>query len=330
MTGRDPHRSLRNPAAEPPGPKAGAPGLTADRLLRRLEWRIVRRLDGRSTGDYRTVYRGTGLDVADLREYMPGDDLRHIDWNVTARMDAPYVKEFYEDRELTAWLLLDTTASMGFGPLTRHKGHVLTELATTIAYVLVRGGNRVGAMLFGSPGTAGVTVPPGAGRRHVLRIAQAVLNGPRTPTGSPTDLSVLLRSAAGIARRRGLVIVISDFLSEPGWERDLGQLAQRHEVVCLRVTDPREHELPRAGLMWVEDAETGEQLFVDTDDPAFRARLAATVAAQRAELSRLVARAGAELHDVSTDDDLVKVLGKIAALRSRRGGGRVASVGGPR
>ena len=308
----------------------GTPGLTADRLLRRLEWRIVRRLDGRSTGDYRTVYRGTGLDVADLREYMPGDDLRHIDWNVTARMDAPYVKEFYEDRELTAWLLLDTTASMGFGPLARHKGHVLTELATTIAYVLVRGGNRVGAMLFGGPGTEGVTIPPGGGRRHVLRIAQALLAGPRKGTGSPTDLSVLLRSAAGVARRRGLVIVISDFLSEPGWERHLGQLAQRHEVVCLRVTDPREHELPAAGLMWVEDAETGEQLFVDTDDPAFRARLAESAQTQRTELSSLVTRAGAELHDVSTSDDLVKVLGKIAALRSRRGGGRVAAMGGPR
>jgi uncharacterized protein (DUF58 family) len=313
------------------GSSAGRPvRLTADRLLRRLEWRIVRRLDGRSTGDYRTTYRGTGLDVADLREYMPGDDLRHIDWNVTARMDAPYVKEFFEDRELTAWLLLDTTASMGFGPLARHKGHVLTELATTIAYVLVRGGNRVGAMLFGGPGTAGVTIPPGSGRRHVLRIAQALIEGPRKGTGSPTDLSVLLKSAAGIARRRGLVIVISDFLSEPGWEKALGLLAQRHEVVCLRVTDPREHELPAAGLIWVEDAETGEQLFVDTDDAAFRQRLAENADAQRAELFLLVTRAGAELHDVSTDDDLVKVLGKIAALRSRRGGGRVASVGGPR
>ncbi len=317
-------------SAAPANTTKGPPDLTADRLLRRLEWRIVRRLDGRSTGDYRTTYRGTGLDIADLREYMPGDDLRHIDWNVTARMDAPYVREFLEDRELTAWLLLDTTASMGFGPLARHKGHVLTELATTLAYVLVRGGNRVGAMLFGGPGTAGVTIPPGSGRRHVLRIAQALLEGPQRGTGSPTDLSVLLRSAAGIARRRGLVIVISDFLSEPGWERHLGQLAQRHEVVCLRVTDQREHELPAAGLMWVEDAETGEQLFVDTDDPAFRARLAENAEAQRAELTRLITQAGAELHDVSTDDDLVKVLGKIAALRSRRGGGRVASMGGPR
>jgi uncharacterized protein (DUF58 family) len=320
----------RRPAKESVPPTGGTPALTADRLLRRLEWRIVRRLDGRSTGDYRTVYRGTGLDVADLREYMPGDDLRHIDWNVTARMDAPYVKEFYEDRELTAWLLLDTTASMGFGPLARHKGHVLTELATTIAYVLVRGGNRVGAMLFGGPGTEGVTIPPGGGRRHVLRIAQALLVGPRKGTGSPTDLSVLLKSAAGVARRRGLVVVISDFLSEPGWEKHLGQLAQRHEVVCLRVTDPREHELPAAGLMWVEDAETGEQLFVDTDDPVFRARLAENAQAEQTELALLVTRAGAELHDVSTSDDLVKVLGKIATLRSRRAGGRVASMGGPR
>lgn len=324
------HGRARDTVPEGEGAAPRTPGLTADRLLRRLEWRIVRRLDGRSSGDYRAVYRGTGLDVADLREYMPGDDLRHIDWNVTARMDAPYVREFLEDRELTAWLLLDTTASMGFGPLARHKGHVLTELATMIAYVLVRGGNRVGAMLFRGPGTAGVTIPPGSGRRHVLRIAKALIEGPGKGTGAPTDLSVLLRSAAGVARRRGLVVVISDFLTEPGWEVHLGMLAQRHEVVCLRVTDPREHDLPAAGLMWVEDSETGEQLFVDTDDPEFRRRLADGAAARRTELARVVARAGAELHDVSTEDDLVRVLGRIAALRSRRAGGRVASMGGPR
>jgi len=294
------------------------PGLTADRLLRRLEWRVVRRLDGRATGDYRTVHRGTGLDVADLREYLPGDDLRHIDWNVTARMDAPYVREFLEDRELTAWL-----------PIARHKGHVLTELATTIAYVLVRGGNRVGALLFGAPGTQGVTIPPASGRRQVLRLAKALLEGPRKGTGAPTDLGVLLRSAAGIAKRRGLVVVISDFLSEPGWEMDLGRLAQHHEVVCLRVTDPREHDLPAAGLMWVEDSETGEQLFVDTDDPGFRARLVAAASAQTEELRLAVTRTGAELHDVSTSDDLVHVLGRIAALRASRRG-RAGAMGGPR
>jgi uncharacterized protein (DUF58 family) len=305
------------------------PGLTADRLLRRLEWRVVRRLDGRATGDYRTVHRGTGLDVADLREYLPGDDLRHIDWNVTARMDAPYVREFLEDRELTAWLLLDTTASMGFGPIARHKGHVLTELATTIAYVLVRGGNRVGALLFGGPGTEGVTIPPRSGRRQVLLLAKALLEGPRKGNGAPTDLGLLLRSAAGIAKRRGLVVVISDFLSEPGWELDLGRLAQHHEVVCLRVTDPREHDLPAAGLMWVEDSETGEQLFVDTDDPGFRARLAAAADDHAAALRLAVTRTGAELHDVSTSDDLVHVLGRIAALRASRRGRSVA-MGGPR
>lgn len=318
-----------SPDPRPARVAAGPPGLTADRLLRRLEWRIVRRLDGHSTGDYRTVARGTGLDVADLREYEPGDDLRHIDWNVTARMDAPYVREFLEDRELTAWLLLDTTASMGFGPIARHKGHVLTEVATTIAYVLVRGGNRVGAMLFGGPGE-GITIPPGGGRRQVLRIAKALLQGPAKPTGESTDLAVLLRAAAGVARRRGLVVVISDFISRPGWEHDLGRLAQRHEVVCLRVVDPREHQLPSAGLLWVEDAETGEQLFVDTDDPGFRSRLAASALEQAETLRRGIVRTGAELYEVGTDDDLVQVLSRIAVLRSRRAGGRVASMGGPR
>jgi uncharacterized protein (DUF58 family) len=202
-------------------------------------------------------------------------------------------------------------------------------LATTIAYVLVRGGNRVGALLFGGPGTEGVTIPPGSGRRQVLRLAKSLLEGPRKGTGAPTDLGVLLRSAAGIAKRRGLVVVISDFLSEPGWELDLGRLAQHHEVVCLRVTDLREHDLPAAGLMWVEDSETGEQLFVDTDDPGFRARLAAAADAQTEDLRLAVTRTGAELHDVTTEDDLVHVLGRIAALRASRRG-RAGGMGGPR
>jgi uncharacterized protein (DUF58 family) len=175
-----------------------------------------------------------------------------------------------------------------------------------------------------------VTIPPGSGRRHVLRIAQALLEGPRKGTGSPTDLSVLLKSAAGVARRRGLVVVISDFLSEPGWEKALGILAQRHEVVCLRVTDPREHELPAAGLMWVEDAETGEQLFVDTDDPEFRRRLAENATAQRAELSLLVTAPARSSTTSAPTTTSSRCSGKIAALRSRRGGGRVASMGGPR
>ncbi|MER7073187.1 DUF58 domain-containing protein [Terrabacter sp. NPDC000476] len=333
--------------------------LSAESLLRRLEWRVVRRLDGRLQGDYRSLFRGSGLDFTDLREYAPGDDLRHIEWNVTARLDEPYVREFVEDRELTAWLLLDDSASMGFGPVDRQKDLVLAEVATVLAHVLVRGGGRVGAIVLDRK--VEIVVPPASGRTQVLRIAKTLLDrrearsaGPGKDAGQGahgawgrlarfgrraqaagarggnegrdtayasagvTDLSVLLTAAAGIARRRSLVLVVSDFISVDGWEAPLARLARRHEVVALQVLDPRESELPDAGGVYVEDAETGEQIFVDTSDAAFRQRLAAVTAERQADLEARATRAGVDLHVVRTDDDLVRTLLRIAELRRRR------------
>ncbi|GAB3873219.1 DUF58 domain-containing protein [Terrabacter terrigena] len=332
--------------------------LSAEQLLRRLEWRVVRRLDGRLQGDYRSLFRGSGLDFTDLREYEPGDDLRHIEWNVTARLDTPYVREFVEDRELTAWLLLDHSASMGFGPVARQKHLVLAEVATTLAHVLTRGGSRVGAIVMDTGVDA--VIPPASGRMQVLRIAQLLLDrresrsaaddpvptsgwlaSRRSRTGpgrdvSPTrsrrskgdqhkgddrrvtDLSLLLTAAAGIARRRGLVLVVSDFISTDGWEKPLARLARRHEVVAIQVVDPRESELPDAGGVYVEDAETGEQIFVDTSDASFRARLAAAADARQADLEARARRAGVDLHRIRTDDDLVRSLMRISDLRRRR------------
>ncbi len=302
--------------------------LTPQRLLSRMEWRVVRLLDGRLQGDYRTLFRGSGIDFTDLREYEPGDDLRHIEWNVTARMDTAYVREFVEDRELTAWLLLDHSASMGFGPVDRQKDLVLAEIATTLALVLTRGGNRVGVVLMGEDGSAKhEVIPPASGRNQVLRIARSLLDrraaaqeavSKAKPGGSVTDLSVLFTAASGLARRRSLVVVVSDFISGPGWVRPLGQLARRHEVVALQVSDPREFELPSAGMIYVEDAETGEQIFVDTDDPGFRARLREAADARQAELLELTRSAGVDLHEISTDEDLVRALMRVSALRRRR------------
>ena len=217
----------------------------------------MRRLDGRLQGDYRTLFRGTGVDVADLREYQPGDDLRHIDWNVTARIDITHVREYVEDREVTAWLLLDHSASMGFGPVERRKHLVLTEVAATLAQLLSRGGNRVGALFF--DGRVRETIPPGNGRNQVLRIlARMLRRAAAGRAGATTDLGVALRAALGILRRRSLVVLVSDFISEPGWEGLLSQLARRHDVVAIQVVDRREFELPAAGMIYVEDAETGE------------------------------------------------------------------------
>ncbi|WP_323095697.1 DUF58 domain-containing protein [Intrasporangium sp. YIM S08009] len=333
-----------------------APALTPERLLRRLEWRVVRRLDGLLQGDYRSLFKGSGLDFTDLREYEPGDDLRHVEWNVTARLDEPWVREYVEDREVTAWLLLDASRSMGFGPADRNKDLVVAEVATTLAHLLTRGGSRVGAVVI----DAGVeaVVPPGSGRTQVLRIARALLarreahdasdaaissttpsaatsatdSGRRRRWRAPTrrgaaarpeppgvtDLGAGLRAVAGLARRRGVVVVVSDFVSSPGWDAELGRLARRHDVVALRVSDPREHDLPSVGTLYVEDPETGEQIVVDTDDAAFRARVRQVADERRAELERLTRRAGADLHHVSTDEDLVRALVRVAALRRRR------------
>lgn len=288
--------------------------LTPERVLRRLEWRVVRRLDGRLQGDYRTLFRGEGIDFHDLREYEPGDDLRHIDWNVTARMDSPFVRQYTEDREATAWLLLDRSASMAFGPVERQKDLVLVEVALTVAQVLARGGNRVGAILFDNEVER--TIPPGQGRRQVLRIAHHLLQPPRPARGT-TDLSVLLRAASGVARRRSLVVVLSDFISAPGWASSLALLTRRHDVVAVQVLDPRESELPSAGMVYVEDAETGEQIFVDTDDPGFQHRLREAARERQEELTALVRSAGTELHTVATDEDLVRALARISQLRRR-------------
>jgi uncharacterized protein (DUF58 family) len=296
--------------------------LTAESLLRRLEWRVVRRLDGRLQGDYRTLFRGSGLDFTDLREYVPGDDLRHIEWNVTARLDEPYVREFVEDRELTAWLLLDDSASMGFGPVDRQKDLVVAEVATVLAHVLARGGSRVGAIVLDTG--VDTVIPPASGRVQVLRIAHHLLarraqrGEDRAPSGGVTDLGTMLAAAYGIAKRRSLVLVVSDFITADGWEAPLSRLARRHDVVALQVVDPRESELPDAGAVYVEDAETGEQIFVDTSDVGFRARLASAAAARQADLERRARTAGAPLHQVRTDDDLVRSLMRISALRRRR------------
>lgn len=315
------------------------PALTPERILRRLEWRVIRRLDGRLQGDYRTLFRGTGIDVVDLREYQPGDDLRHVDWNVTARTDVPHVREYLEDREVTAWLLLDRSASMDFGPVERRKHLVMTEVAATVAQLLSRSGNRVGAVLFGSE--VEEVVPPASGRNQVLRIVSRLLAGPAGGAGGKvagepgkagrkgrkgrnsappgaTDLSVPLRAAVGIARRRSLVIVVSDFISTPGWERPLALLARRHDVVALQVVDRHEFDLPAVGMIYVEDPETGEQIFVDTDDAAFARRLRAAADERQAALTDAVRSANADLFTIATDEDLVRALARVAELRRRR------------
>jgi uncharacterized protein (DUF58 family) len=291
---------------------------TPERVLQRLEWRVIRRLDGLLQGDYRSLLYGYGVDFADLREYQAGDDVRYIDWNVTARMGTPYVRQYVEDREISGWFLLDLSPSMDFGTAQaqRLKRAVLTDFVTTVARLLTRHGNRVAALLFGL--RVGRTIPPRGGRVQVLHLIDELLKQPRLPQAPFTDLSLLLEAGLNTIKRRSLVFVISDFISAPGWERPLGYLNRRHEVLAIRLWDPSEVELPDIGAVVMEDAETGEQVYVDTHDPRFRRRFWEAAQQREVTLRQAFKRAGVDALPLSTDEDLVRAIVRFATLRQRR------------
>jgi uncharacterized protein (DUF58 family) len=299
-----------------PSPTTATPAASAEQLLRRLEWTVLRRLDGLLQGDYRTLLRGTGMDLADLREYQHHDDVRHIDWNVTARLQQPHVRVFTEDREMSAWFLLDLSPSMDFGSSELRKRNVSAEFVAVLARMLTRHGNRVGAMLYGSGVDA--VIPARGGRHHVLHLLHTLQARPESTVLGATRLHELLESAANLVRRRSTVFVVSDFITEPGWEKPLGQLARRHEVVAVRLLDPLELDLPDLGLIPIRDAETGEQLLVDTHDAGFRKRFARIAAQREADLRQSFARAGVDTLELSTDDNLVDAIMRFTDLRKRR------------
>jgi len=301
-------------AAASPSPTRNTP--TPEGILHRIDWQIIRHLDGLLQGDYRTLFYGDGLDFADLREYQLQDDVRHIDWNVTARMNSLYVRQYVEDRDITAWFLLDLTPSMGFGPVGRSKEVMLVDLVVTLARLLTRNGNRVGAILYNN--RIERTIPPRAGRIQVLRLARELLGETQAPAKTTTDLNVLLNAGLNTFKRRSLVFVISDFISEPGWQRPLSLINRRHELIGIRLWDPREVELPNVGVIVVEDAETGDQLYVDTGNAGFRSRFYAAGERREAALRVSLQRAGADLYSISTEEDLASAIVRMATLRKKR------------
>ena len=282
----------------------------------RLDWKVIRRLDGLLQGDYRTLFYGFGVDFADLREYQPEDDIRYIDWNVTARMDTPYVRQYSEDRELTAWFLLDLSPSVDFGTLQHQKRTMLVDFVAVLARLLKRHGNRVGAMMFN--GGAQYVIPARSGKIQVLRLINDLMNQPRLPRAPFTNLNVFLQNALSSIRRRSLIFIISDFISEPGWEKRLSLLNQRHEVLAIRLWDPREIELPDIGVVIMEDAETGEQLYVDTHDRRFRQRFHEAAMRREAALTESFKRAGVDALALSTEEDLVRAIVRFAQQRKQR------------
>ena len=291
------------------------PTAGAENILRRLEWTVLRRLDGLLHGNYQTLFRGFGLDLADLREYQYYDDVRYIDWNVTARLQTPYVRVYNEDREVMAWFLLDLSPSVDFGARVK-KRSVSTEFVTVLTRLLTRHGNRVGTLFYGD--SVDTVIPARSGRRHALHILHRILSRPETPPSAATNLGDFLQTALRVMKRRSLVFIVSDFISTPGWAKPLANLTQRHEVIAVRLYDPLEMELPDLGLVMMRDAETGEQLFVDTHDRTFRKRFAVLAERREQELRSAFTQAGVDVLELSTSDDLANAILRFADLRKRR------------
>jgi uncharacterized protein (DUF58 family) len=289
---------------------------TPEALLRRLELTVLRRLDGLLHGDYRTLFRGQGIDLADLREYQYQDDVRHIDWNVTARMQTPYVKEYYEEREVTGWFLLDLSGSEDFGSQSVSKRSQAIELTTILASMLNRHGNRFGALFYGT--SVDTVIPATTGRRQVLQLLHRMLQrgvAASAPPSAPTRLHDLLQTAAHVMHRRSLVFIVSDFIAQPGWEKPLASLAQRHDVIAIRLYDPLEMTLPDLGLLTLQDAETAEQVLVDTHDKTFRSRFAAAVTQREDALRDAFTYAGVDVLELSTEDEIIDALFRFSELR---------------
>ena len=286
-----------------------------ERVLHRLDWQLVRRLDGILHGDYRSLFMGGGIDFAELREYQPPDDVRHIDWNVTARMDAPYVRRYMEDREVTAWFLLDLSPSMAFGAMERRKESVMVDLVGLLARLLTRNGNRVGAILYDN--NIEFAIPPRGGRPQVLRLINDIQRQQSSSGGAMTDLARLLESAHNGIKRRSLILLVSDFICLPGWDRAMDSLNRKHDLMAVRLWDPRETDLPDVGVVLVEDSETGAQMSVDTSDRGFRRRFHEAARRREAELAQTFIRAGVDELPLSTQEDLVLAILRFASLRGR-------------
>ena len=288
----------------------------ADARLRALEWTVLRKLDGLLQGDYRGLFRGFGMDLAEIREYQYGDDVRFMDWNVTARLDAPYVRRFDEDREITVWLILDMSPSIYFGSGDVKKLDMLADLAAVLARLFSRRGNRVGALLYDA--VSEEVLPARAGGMQALNILDRIVSRPRLELSPPTDLKALLMTALDVVRRRSLVFVVSDFISSPGWAEPLSYLVRRNEVVSVRLVDPLELALPDLGILTLQDAETGEQLQVDSHDARLRRRFEAVAARREEELRAAFDRAGADALELSTEDDIALAVLRFAQARKRR------------
>lgn len=289
-------------------PAAGlGPGPMPEALLRALDVTIGRRLGGLLAGDYRSSFHGEGTELALVRPYVPGDDVRRVDWNATARTGQPHVREQLADRVLVSWLVLDTSPSMRFGTADRRKCDVAEGAAIALGHVATRRGNRLGVVTFGDRDER--SLPPRQGRLGLLGLLAALRRDEEDghEVGA-TSLGAALRRTGALARQRALVVLVSDFRGPPDWRRPLLALAGRHDVLALEVRDPREQELPNVGELYLVDPETGRQLRVDTRNRRLRERFAAAAAEERSGVARTLASLGVRHHVLTTSGDWLRSL----------------------
>ena len=295
-----------------PTPEAPGPGPMPDALLRALDITIGRRVDSLLAGDYRSTLHGDGTELAQVRPYVPGDDVRQIDWNVTARTMEPHVRVHLAERVLVTWLVLDASPSMQFGTADRRKADVAEGVAIAVGHVATRRGNRLGAVTFGDAEPR--SVPPRQGRVGLLGLLATLRSESGEGTGS---LAEAIDRVGALARQRALVALVSDFRGPLDWRRPLLALAGRHDVVAVEIRDPREQELPNMGELWLVDPETGRQLRVDTRSAKLRARFAAAAAAERDEVASTLAGLGVRHVVLSTEGEWLRPLTVFLRRRKR-------------
>ena len=292
----------------------------SDEVLRQLDLLITRRLDGMLQGDYAGFLPGPGSEPGESREYQAGDDVRRIDWNLTARTTVPHVRDLIADRELETWALADCSASLQFGTALCEKRDLAVAAVAAVSFLTARTGNRMGAVMVWPGG--GHVVPARPGRQAALALLHALVTKPPTGDGGgPTDLAAGIEQLLRPPRRRGLMVVVSDFLSPPGWEKPLRGLAARHQVMCVEVVDPRELELPNVGYLTLVDPETGQLREIQTAKPSLRARYAEAAAAERAAIAASIRRAGAQHLVLRTDRDWLHDIVRFVVTTKRRGAG---------
>jgi uncharacterized protein (DUF58 family) len=296
-------------------PESPGPGPLSEGLLRALDLKLGRRIDGLLAGEHRTAALGVGTELAQIREWEPGDDVRRIDWNATARSGAVQVRVDVAERALTSWVLLDVSPSMRFGTADRRKWDVAEGVAVAVGHLASRRGNRVGVATFG--GTTSLALRPRQGRVGLLGVLLAVRRDPETERVGPTSIGSALTQVARVARQRSLAVVVSDFRGPRDWRTPLLRLASRHAVAAVEIRDPREQELPDVGHVWLVDPETGRKLHVDTGRRRLRERFAETADAERADLARELASLGVPHVVLSTAGDWLRSFAVFIGGRRR-------------